>query len=284
MKKLGKAVMAVGLICALAGCKGENGSDAALEDAKQAGFELGYAAGYEAAHATPNPTPTPVESTPDPTPTPASDPSAPEWEEAGFVEVGQVVEDVILEMRYYSTYNFVGRRVTGYEAPVALLTREAASALKEAAEAFQAQGYRLKIFDAYRPQRAVDCFVEWASEEETTEMKEYFYPRVEKSQLLGRYIATKSGHSRGSTVDVTLVDMKSGRELDMGGGFDLFDERSFSAYTQDLTQEQKDNRAILRRGMIEHGFQGIQSEWWHFTLKDEPYPDTYFDFPVEGRK
>lgn len=284
MKKLGKAVMAVGLICALAGCTGEGGSDAALEEAKQAGFEQGYAAGYEAAQSAPSPTPTPVESTPNPTPTTWPIPSAPEWEKAGFVEVGQAAEDVILEMRYYSTYNFVGRRVTGYEAPVALLTREAASALKEAAEDFQAQGYRLKIFDAYRPQRAVDCFVEWASDGEATEMKEYFYPREEKSQLLGRYIATKSGHSRGSTVDVTLVDMKSGRELDMGGGFDLFDARSYSAYTDGLTQEQRDNRAILRQGMTEHGFKGIQSEWWHFTLKDEPYPDTYFDFPVEGRK
>ena len=198
-----------------------------------------------------------------------------------FVVLTDVVPDAILEIRYYSTYNFVGERIDGYEQPVALLTKEAASALRAVSDDLMAQGYRLKIYDAYRPQTAVDHFVEWAKDLEATEMKAYFYPEVDKSDLFeDGYIARHSGHSRGSTVDLTLLDMSTGKEVDMGGTFDYFGRRSHSDYTSGLTEEQIANRRLLRSAMVAHGFKPISTEWWHFKLKDEPYPDTYFTFPV----
>ncbi len=199
---------------------------------------------------------------------------------SGFVVLSEVVPDVILEIRYYSTYNFVGERIDGYEAPVALLTREAAEALRKVSDELIGKGYRLKIFDAYRPQSAVDHFIRWAGNLDDTRMKRYFYPDTDKRKLfkLG-YISRKSGHSRGSTVDLTLFDMRTGREADMGGTFDYFGKRSHYEYSA-LTPEQRKNRELLREVMTRHGFRGISSEWWHFTLKDEPYPDTYFTFPV----
>ncbi len=199
---------------------------------------------------------------------------------SGFVLVSEAVPDAILEIRYYSTYNFVGDRITGYEEPVALLTKEAAEALKAVSDDLLAQGYRLKIYDAYRPQMAVTHFMEWALNTEDVRMKEYFYPELEKDVLfpLG-YIAEHSGHSRGSTVDLTLFDMRTEKEVDMGGTFDYFGELSHPDYT-DITEEQYENRMILRDAMIAHGFKPLEEEWWHFTLEDEPYPDTYFTFPV----
>ena len=199
---------------------------------------------------------------------------------SGFVLVSEAVPDAILEIRYYSTYNFVGDRITGYEEPVALLTKEAAEALKAVSDDLLAQGYRLKIYDAYRPQMAVTHFMEWALDTEDVRMKEYFYPELEKDVLfpLG-YIAEHSGHSRGSTVDLTLFDMRTEKEVDMGGTFDYFGELSHPDYT-DITEEQYANRMILRDAMIAHGFKPLEEEWWHFTLEDEPYPDTYFTFPV----
>lgn len=201
----------------------------------------------------------------------------------GFVALAEAAPNVILEIRYYSTYNFVGDRIDGYEEPCALLTREAAEALRNAAQAAEEQGYRLKIYDAYRPQAAVDNFIAWAEDVEDTRMKAYFYPELDKSVLFEQgYIAEKSGHSRGSTVDLTLFDMRTGKEVDMGGVFDYFGERSHPDYVGDLTETQINNRNILRDIMVENGFQPLDTEWWHFTLKDEPYPDTYFTFPVSG--
>ena len=201
----------------------------------------------------------------------------------GFVLVSEAVPDVILEIRYHSTFNFVGERVEGYEHPVAILTREAASALKQASDAAMALGYRLKVYDAFRPQRAVDHFVRWAQDTADVRMKPYFYPEVEKTRLFDEgYIARKSGHSRGSTVDVTLVDMMTGTEIDMGGAFDYFGTRSHPGSTEGLTNEQIANRMLLQRLMVEAGFRPLDTEWWHFTLVSEPYPDTYFDFPLRA--
>lgn len=199
----------------------------------------------------------------------------------GFVMLAEAVPDCILEMRYYSTHNFVGERIDGYEEPCALLTRDAASALKKVSDELVARGYRLKIFDAYRPQRAVNHFMRWAKDAGDTRMKDFFYPETDKGVLFKQgYIATKSGHSRGSTVDVTLFDMKAGRDVDMGGSFDYFGAKSHPGNTTGLTREQIQNRSLLREVMCKHGFKPLKKEWWHFTLANEPYPDTYFNFPV----
>jgi D-alanyl-D-alanine dipeptidase len=199
-----------------------------------------------------------------------------------FVLLSEAVPDAILEIRYYSTYNFVGDRIEGYEEPVALLTKEAAAALLDVSEELKEKGYRLKIYDAYRPQMAVTNFVEWAEDTDDTRMKEFFYPDLEKDVLFPQgYIAEHSGHSRGSTVDLTLFDMETEKELDMGGTFDFFGELSHPDY-KDITEEQFNNRMILRDAMLEHGFRPLETEWWHFTLDDEPYPDTYFTFPVSS--
>lgn len=199
-----------------------------------------------------------------------------------FVLLSEAVPDAILEIRYYSTYNFVGDRIDGYEEPVAILTEEAAAALKEASDDLISQGYRLKIYDAYRPQMAVDNFMAWALDEEDVRMKQYFYPELDKDVLFPQgYIAEHSGHSRGSTVDLTLFDMETEKEVDMGGTFDYFGELSHPDYTE-ITEEQYENRMILREAMMKHGFKPLEEEWWHFTLVDEPYPDTYFTFPVNS--
>jgi len=196
----------------------------------------------------------------------------------GFVSLGEYIPDVLLDIRYYSTFNFIGERIDGYEAPEAYMTKEAASALQKVSDAVMKKGYRLKIFDAYRPQRAVDHFMRWAKDEKDIRMKEYFYPLVDKKNLIPEgYIAEHSGHSRGSTVDLTLFDMQTQRDMDMGGTFDYFGEISHSDYPN-LTKEQYHNRILLKEVMMEYGFLPLKEEWWHYTLKDEPYPDTYFDF------
>ena len=198
----------------------------------------------------------------------------------GFVSIGEVIPDVILEIRYYSSFNFIGERIDGYERPVALVTREAAARLKEAAGELAGKGYRLRIYDAYRPQKAVDHFVRWAEDPADTRMKQYFYPDLDKQDLIpGGYIAEHSGHSRGSTVDLTLFDMRTQKDLDMGGPFDFFGELSHPDYPG-ITQEQYANRMFLRGVMLRHGFRPLESEWWHFTLENEPYPNTFFTFPV----
>lgn len=197
-----------------------------------------------------------------------------------FVLVSEVIPEAILEIRYYTDYNFVGERIDGYEEPLAFLTKEAATALKKVSDELMAQGYRLKIYDAYRPQMAVDHFVRWAKDLEDTKMKEYFYPELEKDVIfpLG-YILEHSGHTRGSTVDLTIVDKDTKEDIDMGGTFDYFGELSHPDY-KGITDEQFNNRMILREAMLKYGFNPLDEEWWHFTLKDEPYPNTYFTFPI----
>ena len=220
-----------------------------------------------------------------------------------FVTITDVVPDAILEIRYFSTYNFVGKRIDGYLEPTALLTRRAADSLQAVSKDVMAQGYRLKIYDAYRPQKGVDHFVRWAKDISDTLMKAYFYPDLNKDVLFPQdYIMEKSGHTRGSTVDLTLFNMATEKEVDMGGTFDWFGVESHpdfcgnpetGEYTGDnskspvgrsITAEQFANRMLLRQAMLRHGFKPVDSEWWHFTLADEPFPDTYFTFPVKQIK
>ena len=222
---------------------------------------------------------------------------------SGFVTLTDAVPDAILEIRYFGTYNFVGKRIDGYLEPTALLTKAAADSLRAVSDDVMAQGYRLKIYDAYRPQKGVDHFVRWAEDIPDTLMKRYFYPDLDKSVLFEQeYIYEKSGHTRGSTVDLTLFDMNTEKELDMGGTFDWFGPESHpdfcgnpetGDYTGDnskspqglkITEKQFNNRMILRNAMLAHGFNPLDSEWWHFTLENEPYPDTYFTFEVKQLK
>lgn len=218
----------------------------------------------------------------------------PELDSTEFVNITDVVPDAILEIRYFGTYNFVGTRIDGYLQPTALLTRKAADSLRAVSDDLKAQGYRLKIYDAYRPQCGVDHFVRWGKDLADTLMKPYFYPNESKDSLFIKdYIATRSGHSRGSTLDLTIFDMRTEKEVDMGGTFDWFGRESHPDYCGNpetgeytgengtLTAQQFENRMILRRAMLAHGFKPYDCEWWHFTLKDEPYPDTYFKFPVQ---
>jgi len=222
----------------------------------------------------------------------------PTMDSSQFVNITDVVPDAILEIRYFSTYNFVGARIDGYEQPVALLTRVAADSLRAAAVDLKRHGYCFKIYDAYRPQRAVDHFMRWALDVNDTLTKAYFYPRLTKEEVFEKeYVAKRSGHSRGSTVDLTIVDMKTGKEVDMGGTFDWFGIEShpdygggnpetleFQQMYPTFTSEQFYNRMVLRSAMLRHGFKPLDNEWWHFTLKNEPFPDTYFNFPVTTLK
>ena len=201
------------------------------------------------------------------------------YDNSDFAEIGSVIEDAAFDIRYYSPNNFTGNKIQGYKAPKAYMTKEALSALSKAAEDLRAQGYRILVWDAYRPQKAVDNFVEWINNPEDDGDKS-FYPDLQKSDLIaGVYIMPKSGHTRGSTVDLTIIK-KDGTCVDMGGTFDLFSEVSHPDYAK-LSEELNHNRKILHDAMIKAGFNGIDYEWWHFTLKDEPYKDTYFDFDIE---
>lgn len=201
------------------------------------------------------------------------------YDKSDFIQVYTVIDDAAYDIRYYSPNNFTGNKISGYNAPVAYMTKEGVKALSIAAEDLRKQGYRLLIWDTYRPQKAVDNFVVWINNP-NDEGDKSFYPDLKKSDLVkGGYIATKSSHTRGSTVDLTLIK-KDGSFVDMGGAFDLFSEISHPDYKK-LNKKQKNNRRILRDAMIKAGFDGIDSEWWHFTLKNEPYPDTYFNFDVE---
>ncbi len=201
---------------------------------------------------------------------------------SGFVLLADHVPHIVQEIRYYSTYNFIGERIDGYEEPCALLTKEAARALKSVSNEVFVQGYRLKVFDAYRPACAVKQFILWGIEDQDIRMKPYFYPELEKQELFARgYIAKQSSHSRGSAIDLTLLDMKTGRELDMGSPFDLFSELSHPD-CREITNEQYENRMLLQRVMVRNGFRPIDCEWWHFALEHEPYPETYFEFPVSS--
>ncbi len=205
-----------------------------------------------------------------------------ELDPSGFVLLSDYVPGIIQEIRYFSTYNFVGERIDGYEEPCAIVTRETARALKSVSNELNAQGFRLKIFDAYRPAPAVRHFILWGIEDLDLRMKPFFYPDLEKQELFNKgYIARQSSHSRGSTVDLTLLEMQTGKEVDMGSPFDMFSEVSHPDY-KGITEEQYENRMMLRQVMVRNGFLPIDCEWWHFTLADEPYPDTYFEFPVSS--
>lgn len=199
---------------------------------------------------------------------------------AMFVDVAQIVPGVILDVRYFGSDNFVGTRVDGYEAARCFLTRPAAEALAKVAEDARRQGYLLKLFDCYRPARAVAHFARWASDLADEGTKAAYYPDLAKSELFKEgYIASRSGHSRGSTLDLTLVQAATGAEVDMGTPFDLFSPRSWPE-SDAVTAAQKASRQRLADLMTRHGFVPFAKEWWHFTLKDEPFPTTYFDFPI----
>ena len=198
-----------------------------------------------------------------------------------FVDVKELIPDIALEIRYASSHNFVGKPIHGYKHPKAILTKPAALALYEVQQELENVGYCLKIFDAYRPQRAVNHFMKWAKIESDTLMKGEFYPDLKKKDLFNLgYIATKSGHSRGGTLDLTLIDANTGEELNMGGTYDFFGEISHHDTSQ-ITPTQKQNRDLLKRTMSRHGFRSYPQEWWHYTFRMEPYPETYFDFEVK---
>jgi len=199
----------------------------------------------------------------------------------GFVYVQKEIPAIELDVRYHTHNNFVGERVHGYKAAQAVLTVEATTALKKVQNYLKNFGLRLKVFDAYRPQKAVDHFVRWGRDLHDEKMKVEYYPNVEKKNLFKEgYIAKYSGHSRGSTIDLTLIDLTSKEELDMGTSFDKFDPCSWGHY-QNITTQQRANRAFLQSVMVLFGFKPYKQEWWHFTLKNEPYPKRYFDFDVE---
>lgn len=199
---------------------------------------------------------------------------------ADFVNAATVVPGLVVEMRYFGSHNFVGRPIDGYEKPVCLLTRQAAAALGQVARDLQARNLRLKVFDCYRPARAVAQFVRWARDLSDAAGKSEFYPDVDKRDLFrDGYIASHSGHSRGSTADLTLVRRADGEELDMGTPFDFFSPRAWPSDRRVSAQAQA-RRALLARAMRKRGFRPYDKEWWHFTLRDEPYPQRYFDFPV----
>lgn len=198
----------------------------------------------------------------------------------GFIYVDEVVEGVLLDIRYAGENNFVGEPIDGYMDEKAILTCEAAEQLALVSQDLRPMGYRLLIFDAYRPQRAVDHFVRWAQDLEDTRMQVQFYPKLDKQELFKKgYIAKRSGHSRGSTVDLTLVH-EDGTPLDMGCDFDCFDPIA-SHHAQGLAPQQQENRARLRKAMEIHGFRAYEAEWWHYTLINEPYPAVSFNFPVK---
>ena len=221
-----------------------------------------------------------------------------------FVSLADVDPTIRIEMRYRTAHNFVGRRIRGYDEDVCLLTRQAADALRLVQAEVRRAGYALKVYDCYRPQRAVNVFVRWARDLDDTRMKREFYPRVRKSRLFkDGYIASKSGHSRGSTVDLTLTKLVPRRQetyergdrlrdcagprsrrfrdntIDMGTGYDCFDVKSHP-FSRAFRGKVRRNRMALREPMIRAGFKGLATEWWHFTLREEPYPETFFDFPV----
>ncbi|WP_310778899.1 M15 family metallopeptidase [Mycobacterium sp. Z3061] len=228
-----------------------------------------------------------------------ADPVAP----ADFVVLQDVDPSIEADIRYYTAHNFTGERVDGYRAPLCLLTRAAADGLRRAQQLLTARGYTLKVYDCYRPQRAVDEFVRWASDVADQRMKAEFYPRVDKSVLFrDGYIDSRSGHSRGSTVDLTVVRLPGAAappyvpgqplvdctapaperfpddSIDMGSGFDCFDP---VAHTLDIQGEQLSNRLLLKDVLQGQGFVNYAAEWWHYTYQPEPYPDTYFDFPID---
>ena len=199
----------------------------------------------------------------------------------GFVYVNDIVPDLKVELRYYTAYNFVGKPIDGYQANKLILSEAATNALKEVQDELEQQNLCLIVYDGYRPQQAVNHFMLWAQHLNDTINKQIFYPHVDKRNLFKEeYIASRSGHSRGSTMDLTIMDGNTGKPLDMGSPYDFFGEQSWVNY-EAITEQQKANRQLLQRVMLKHGFRNYPKEWWHFTLLAEPFPDTYFDFPIK---
>ncbi len=199
----------------------------------------------------------------------------------GFVYLDEWIEDCIIDAKYAGTDNFIGRVIDGYEQPLVVASREVAAGCVRAADLLRARGYVLKVFDAYRPQRAVDHFIRWGEEQGADlRRKPIHYPMIDKPDMfLEGYIARKSSHTRGGAVDLTLVDLRTHQEVDMGAIFDYMDKRSWPE-SDEVTPAQKQNRMLLRDAMLEAGFLPLENEFWHFIINPEPYPDTYFDFPI----
>lgn len=198
-----------------------------------------------------------------------------------LIDVGASVEGIVMDIRYAGKNNFLGRSVTGYSAAKCWLSRDAASALSKAQRLAENQSLAILVYDCYRPQRAVDDFVQWVNSDEGEPTKAIYYPNVPRSKLIDRgYIASRSGHSRGSTIDLTLIAIESRQPLNMGTPWDYFDARSHTASTE-IDADAAKNRQILKRIMESAGFRAYYAEWWHFTLDNEPYPDTYFDIPIQ---
>ena len=198
----------------------------------------------------------------------------------GFVYVKTIIPDIDVELRYYSTNNFVGDTIDGYNANTLIMTKASALQLKAVQDELHQQNLCLRVYDAYRPQRAVNHFIRWARDLNDTINKSRFYPDVDKRNLFKEeYIASRSGHSRGSTVDLTIIDGNTNEPLDMGSAYDFFGQQSWVNYDK-ITKEQQKNRQLLQQVMLKHGFRNYPKEWWHFTLNGEPFKDTYFDFVV----
>lgn len=198
-----------------------------------------------------------------------------------LIDAGEAIEGIVTDIRYAGNNNFLGRPVTGYSAAKCWLSREAASALSKAQRLAETQGLAILIYDCFRPQRAVDDFVRWVSGNEDEPTKEIYYPNVPRRELIDRgYIASRSGHSRGSTIDLTLITEGNGQPLNMGTPWDYFDARSHTV-SKEIVGDAAKNRQILKRIMESAGFRGYYAEWWHFTLENEPFPDSYFDIPIQ---
>ncbi|GGD02224.1 M15 family metallopeptidase [Hyunsoonleella pacifica] len=199
----------------------------------------------------------------------------------GFIYANSLITDLEVELKYLGTDNFVGQPIDGYNNNCLILTEETVVALKKVQKELKKQNLGIKVYDGYRPQRAVNHFIRWARDLNDTINKAKFYPNVKKSDLFKEeYIASRSGHTKGSTVDITIINIETKQELDMGSIFDFFGVQSWVNY-KDITKEQKLNREFLQTIMLKHGFKNYPREWWHFTLKEEPFPNTYFDFPIE---
>ena len=199
----------------------------------------------------------------------------------GFVYLSNIDASIQKELRYLSTNNFIGKPINGYHKDVVIVSEKTALALQKIQQIFLKDSLSLQILDAYRPQQAVEHFVKWAKDLKDTLRKQDYYPSVPKSELFAQgYIASKSGHTRGSTVDLTLVNLKTNQEVDMGSTYDFFGKISHP-YNKVITEIQQKNRMLLRTVMLKNGFQPYENEWWHFTLKKEPFPKTYFNFPIE---
>jgi len=198
-----------------------------------------------------------------------------------FIDAKSIIKDLDVELRYYTNYNFVGDTINGYHANRLILTKPAAEALAKVQDSLQTMGLCLRVYDGYRPQQAVDHFIEWAKDLSDTIQKQNFYPNTPKALLFHEgYIATKSGHSRGSTLDLTVINASNSEPIDMGSPYDFFGQESWVAYPN-ITDKQKENRQILQGVMNAFGFRSYSKEWWHFTLRNEPHPDTYFNFPIK---